>query len=434
MPDVNIPVPLTNGTAQGGPNGTPPVQAPAQAAPASEKPNLSTAVMQDVVNKPSLLPTIPGAPSPQIPVTVAGQPSPAAAQPTAAPTTPHEIHRSLYQRALSILAPPTRYLDAQGNPQQTRPSLSNSILSGAIAGLLTPTAYRQGTFGPIADTQQTAANAFAAGGQQRQEQDAAVQKQVDDMQARKLQTVANNTAAMHSYASMMQAQAAAEKEGAEAKAAQTKNWQSIADQNQATIIASADEYDKNRSNPDAPRARLASAMTMDELLASPFKDKMTSQLMVQDGTRSVYDPSTGRSHVVPTWTVLNPDIKFKLNQAAVERAARINPSFGNNLFDTSGGDVPMNLGRYASVMHQVISVDHAEDLLQTVADSKDPDLMKLGIRGNVEGRLAGVVRNDPSALKSLMEFENAGAAGGDTAAKMKIVYCNQAAVTRSSRH
>ncbi len=337
--------------------------------------------------------------------------------PTPTPT-PHEMHRSLYQRALSILAPPTRYLDAQGNPQQTRPSLSNSILSGAIAGLLTPTTYRQGTFGPIADTQQTAANAFAAGKQQRQEQDDKVQKQVDDMQARKLQTVANNTAAMHSYASMMQAQAAAEKEGAEAEAAQTKNWQSIADQNQATIIASADEYDNNRSNPDAPRARLASSMTMDELLASPFKDKMTSQLMVQDGTRNVYDPATRRSHVVPTWTVLNPDIKFKLNQAAVERAARINPSFGNNLFDTSGGDVRMSLGRYASVMHQVISVDHAEDLLQTVADSKDPDLMKLGIRGNVEGRLAGVVRNDPSALKSLMEFENAGAAGGDTAAKM----------------
>ena len=76
MPDVNIPVPLTNGTAQGGPNGTPPVQAPAQAAPASETPNLSTAVMQDVVNKPSLLPTIPSGTVPKSLLRLLGNPRP----------------------------------------------------------------------------------------------------------------------------------------------------------------------------------------------------------------------------------------------------------------------------------------------------------------------------------------------------------------------
>ena len=39
----------------------------------------------------------------------------------------------------------------------------------------------------------------------------------------------------------------------------------------------------------------------------------------------------------------------------------------------------------------------------------------LGISGNVEGRLAGVVRSNPSAMKSLLEFENATAHGGNTA-------------------
>ena len=87
----------------------------------------------------------PAAVPPTVTQPAAAQPQPA--QP-AQPQTPHEMHQSLYQRALSILAPPTKYVDAQGNPQQTRPSLSNSILSGAIAGMLTPTAYRQGTFGP----------------------------------------------------------------------------------------------------------------------------------------------------------------------------------------------------------------------------------------------------------------------------------------------
>src|SRR5208282_1369412 len=148
--DPVIETPVASGSNQPTPSGVPastniPPAPATQPAPA-EQPNASTAVAQDIANKyPNQAPAALTSGTPQIPVTVAGQP--AAAQP-AAPTTPHEMHQSLYQRALSILAPPTKYVDAQGNPQQTRPSLSNSILSGAIAGLLTPTAYRQGTFGP----------------------------------------------------------------------------------------------------------------------------------------------------------------------------------------------------------------------------------------------------------------------------------------------
>ncbi len=141
MPDVNIPVPSTNGTAQGGPNGTPPVQV---TQPASD----AAMIAQDVANKyPNQAPAALTSGTPQMPTqapqgTPANAPNASTSTPPT-PQTPHEMHQSMYQRALSILAPPTRYLDAQGNPQQTRPSLSNSILSGAIAGLLTPTAYRQ---------------------------------------------------------------------------------------------------------------------------------------------------------------------------------------------------------------------------------------------------------------------------------------------------
>lgn len=41
--------------------------------------------------------------------------------------------------------------------------------------------------------------------------------------------------------------------------------------------------------------------------------------------------------------------------------------------------------------------------------------MKLGIQGNVEGRLASVVKKNPSAMKSLLEFESGSAHGGSTA-------------------
>ena len=65
--------------------------------------------------------------------------------------------------------------------------------------------------------------------------------------------------------------------------------------------------------------------------------------------------------------------------------------------------------------HQINSVDHAEDTLQSLADSQDDLAKKLGISGNVEGRLAAVVKGNPSAMKSLLEFENATAHGGNTA-------------------
>jgi hypothetical protein len=117
---------------------------------------------------------------------------------------------------------------------------------------------------------------------------------------------------------------------------------------------------------------------------------------------------------VPTFTVLNPDVQLKMNKDAVDRAAKINPQFAG-LYEATGGTVRMNLGRYTALTHQINSVDHAEDLLQSVADSKDPDLMALGIKGDVEGRLASAVRGNSAAMKSLMEFENATAHGGTTA-------------------
>ena len=53
--------------------------------------------------------------------------------------------------------------------------------------------------------------------------------------------------------------------------------------------------------------------------------------------------------------------------------------------------------------------------MQSLSDSQDALAKNLGITGNVEGRLAAVVKGNPSAMKSLLEFENATAHGGNTA-------------------
>ena len=297
---------------------------------------------------------------------------------------------------------------------RTPVSMGQLLVTGVLSGMMAKNTYRQGAYGPVLDRQAGASDAFAAGQKTGEEWRQAPQKLSDDMIARRMSTVAANVAAAHNYAALQQAQFSAQKEGTEAEAAQSKILQNTADQNNATFGASADAYDQALTDKDAPKARLVKNATWDEVMNGPFKSKMTQQLMVQDGTRSVYDPATGRTKTVPTFSLYNPDVDIKLNKEAVDRAAKINPQF-EGMYELSGGNVKMNLTRYATVTHQINSVNHAEDTLQSLADSKDDLAKNLGISGNVEGKLAGVVRSNPSAMKSLLEFENATAHGGNTA-------------------
>ena len=354
-------------------------------------------------------------------------PPAAATQPTSQPqpTPQPKTKQEWMMHLLNKVAPPQNVVTTNPDGTQTVEnratpvSLAHLVLTSALAGAFgTKDTYRQGAYGPILDRQASNADAFNKGQQIGKDYSEAAQKQQDDLQARKLTTVAANIAAAHNYASLQQSQFAAEKEGAEAEAAQTKVMQNTADQNNATLGASADEYDQALTDKDAPKARLVQKATWDEVMNGPFKSKMTQQLMAQDGTRMVYDPATGRTKPVPTFSLYNPDVTLKLNKEAVDRAAKINPSF-QGLYEITGGNVPLNLGRYVTLTHQINSIDHAEDTLQSLSDSQDALAKKLGISGNVEGRLAAVVKGNPSAMKSLLEFENATAHGGNTADQLK---------------
>ena len=223
----------------------------------------------------------------------------------------------MYQRALSILAPPTRYIDAQGNPQQTRPSLSNSILSGAIAGILTPTAYRQGTFGPIADTQQTAANAFAAGKEQRQEQDASVQKHVEDVRSRKLQAIKDNADTVHLHMGVMQ------------DAANMRGVIQTMNDTDAPLLKMAEENDKSLdpNDPKAKKAVLGRGFTMEQALQHPeWAQALTQHTLVHDGMLEVPD-ANGNLIPTPTYTIIDPSIKANMTKEAADIASQIYPSW-----------------------------------------------------------------------------------------------------------
>jgi cell pole-organizing protein PopZ len=294
------------------------------------------------------------------------------------------------------------------------------LVTGVLSGMMAKNTYRQGAYGPILDRQAGASDAFAAGQKTGQDWRQAPQKLSDDMMARKLSTVAANVQAAHGYAAMTQAQFAAQKEGTEAEAAQDAIWQKTADQNKAIILASADEYDKNRQTGD-PSAYLTRGQTWDELMSSPFKSNMTSQLMVQDGMRPQYDEHLGRTKMVPTFSVLNPAVKVKLNEDTVARIAKFNSTFGNDLFKATNGNVQLGLNQLAMLTHQGSSIMHAEATLQSLSDSKDDLASKLGITGNIEDRLAAASRDNSSVWKSLSEFENGQAHGGNTADQLQRI-------------
>ena len=105
-------------------------------------------------------PTVPMSGTSNTPTTPAPPPTP----------TPHE---ALYSKFLKMLNPPTRYVDPTGKLQEQPPTgrnIGNNVLAAVLSGIMTPTAYRQGAYGPVVDSQATAATAFAAGKQQKTEQ------------------------------------------------------------------------------------------------------------------------------------------------------------------------------------------------------------------------------------------------------------------------
>ncbi len=400
MADPVIETPLASGaTDRGGPGGIPPSpsSAPAPARPASD----AAMVAQDVANKyPNAAPASLTSGTPQIP---GAPPAAAPAAPAAAPQqTPHE---ALYSKALKALSPPTRYIDAQGNQQVAPPSLGNSIVAGVIAGMMHPTQYRQGEFGPIADTQATAAGAFQSGEAKSKEQSADQQKLSDDMQARKINAVKSNADTVHLHAATM---------GYEADMGKLIQGQVDTD---APLAKIATDHDQNLQ-PGDTKAVWGKNVTMADALKHPeWGAALTKHTLIHDGSIEV-DDGHGNMIPTPTYTIVDPNIKASMTQEAVDMASQINPQW-KTAFEASGGSMRMQLGQLKTVNDQISSVKFAEQIFQDAASSDDPKLQALGLKGNIKGELMSAVRNgvqgSQQALQALAAMENAKAANGTTA-------------------
>jgi hypothetical protein len=315
----------------------------------------------------------------------------ASAKPLSTPAEPHSGHVAMFDRILRLTGSPTTTVQPDGTVTQdvSRPTLGRSILAGALAGLMTPTRYRKGTYGPVVSGDATASGAFQAGRGQQTAQNDAAQKTSDAQQTKKLAVIKNNVDMMHQYAALAQQQ--------------HQELQGVADRNNATILKDLGDYDTKIDDP-TQKLVLGKGLTMDQAL-DKLKGKMTSQNAVIDGYQDVMDPDTHQMSVQPTFSVINPDAKIQMSESAAAELAKFKPAY-KNAYALTGGDIRMPVGQYLADVHTANSLSAAESFMKR-ADSA------LGVKPDMD--LAAAAAKDPRVIQSVKEAENALAQGGSTA-------------------
>ena len=366
------------------------------------------AAISQMANPPQApTPATTGNPVTPTPTPTMGQPSvtPGQGQPQNQPTanapSPNQPHLNIYDKILRATAPPpVRYVDAQGNLQtapQTRGSLGRSVLASVVAGLLTPTQYRQGAFGPVVDSQATAAAAFKAGADQQTKEQTDAQAQADKMQANKLMAVKNNVDVTHAYAALAQQK--------------HQDLQGVIDSN-SSFLKDLDAYDAQQSDP-ANKLILSKGLTYQQALASPQwgQGSLTKNNLVMSGQQETYDTETGKTNIEPLYTIINPNGKIKMSADAVAKLSTINPSF-QAAFDGANGDMRFPVHQYVAAMNQLNTVKTAESFFKRADEA-------LGVSDKFD--LAAAVRKDNRLMPAINAAENALAQGGSTADALQRV-------------
>jgi hypothetical protein len=345
--------------------------------------------------------TIPENSAPVIPVTqtslgavvppTSGVPTSTRQNP-AQPNDPHAQHIDLFSKILGMVNPGTSYVDPTGKQQvvRDRASLGNSVIASVLAGMMTPTKYREGAYGPVVSGDATAADAFQNGKGQQQERNAKAQATSDEMQTKKLSVVKNNIDMMHQYAALAQQQ--------------HQELQGVADRNNATILKDLSDYDTKQDDPTQKLIK-GKGLTIEQAMQMT-KGKMSSQNMVIDGYQDVSD-TDGHTSVQPTYAVINPDAKINMSESSAAELSRFKPAY-RNAYDLSGGNIRIPVGQYLSDVHLANSASNLESFMKR----NDDALEALGIKSK-DVDVAAASRTSPRVRQSIAEAENALAQGGE---------------------
>jgi hypothetical protein len=328
----------------------------------------------------------PAAPAASAPAAPAAQPSTATVEP---PSDPHKVRRDIFGAILRTLSGAPQYV-TQTDPetgettrvpiQQTRGQLGKSILAGALAGMFGGMDARdpEGRHDPAA----AASQGFKAGAEFHDKQQAAAQKFSDEQLARKQMTMKSNLDTAHLTLALNQGK--------------QNMYEKIVANNQNGILKDAMAYDQSLTDQTQPKAILRQNLSHDEALAA-LKGHWSDQLAQIDGYRQ-----TENGDIVPTYTLLNPEVKVKMSDAAAKEFARFNPQF-QTAWDNTSGNIQMGLHQYATAQNSLNSLEHMDAIFSQVDAAlglKKPDF-------------ANAVRAiGPTGMKAVIEAENAIGGGG----------------------
>jgi hypothetical protein len=334
-------------------------------------------------------------PSPTPSATANNQPTQSQApQPTPA-SQPHPVSRIFDGILKTMTGGPVTYIDANGQKQvapQSRGTMAKSIVAAALAGLLTPTSYREGAFGTkVEDFGGTAANAAQAGKSVMEAARNRPQQMSDEEQARRLQALTNN-------ANLIKTMAASTLQQHEA-------LQKIVDDS-APLMSSIKEYEKTRTSAQ-PSALIAENLPMEQAKAK-LAGNHTTWNAIPTGTETVLNPETGENEQHPVYSIVDTGVKVPLSEEAVKLYSTVNPTYKGAWEATNGKvEVPMTM---AVAAQHLVNDSH---VLQTFADSSE---LKTAFPGMKPANIASIIGgpNGRQLVQALDATRDAIAAGSPT--------------------
>jgi hypothetical protein len=363
-----------------------------------EKPNLlggAPTTTQDVSGQVTPNPT-PATPTPTAQPSSAqpnaAQPNQPAAQPqspTPTQPTPRHLASKIFDGVLNTLGggpiyvtktdPETGETTREAMPQ-TRGQLGKSILAGALAGMFGGMGARdaEGRHDPM----KAATEGFQAGTQLHEKVQQKAQQISDEEISRKQMVMKANLDQAHLVMAL--------------NTGKQNMFEKMASNNQNGILKDALTYDQTLTDPSQPKAIMKTGLTHDEALQS-LNGHWSDQLAQVDGYHQ-----TENGDIVPTFTVLNPNVKVKMNEEMATRFGKFNPQFVS-AFNATNGNIQMSLHQYADAQNKLNSLEHMDSLFGQEAKS-------LGLKNT---DFADAVKSvGPSGMRAVVEAENAIAGGG----------------------
>jgi|GEM_PF-5024709 len=333
-------------------------------------------------------------PSPTPSATANNQPTQAPApQPTA--SQPHPVSRIFDGILKTMTGGPVTYIDANGQKQvapQSRGTMAKSIVAAALAGLLTPTQYREGAFGSrVEDFGATAAGAAQAGKGVMEAARNKPQQISDEEQSRRLVALTSNSNLIKNMAaSTLQGHAALQSMVASS----------------TPLLDSIKEYEKNRVD-NQPSALIGENLSKEEAEAK-MQGHFTEWKAIPTGTVSVLNPETHQNEEHPTYSIVNPNVKVPLTEEAVNTLATVNPTY-KGAWEATNGKVEVPLSLAVSTQHLV----NEAHVVQAFADSPElksafPDMKQADVAAALRGP------NGKSLATALDATRDAIAAGSPT--------------------